>query len=98
MNIPFFGLVLQCVFILSISILNFARVYVMEHFSIYPVAFFELFLGVASFICGLLGLIKKVNIGLSSLVIVMGLLICFFFVFAYLLGEAGTPPPIRWFY
>lgn len=98
MSIPFFGLILQIIFFLSISIFNFVRVYVIEHFSVYPVAFFELFLGILSFICGLLGLIKKANIGLSIMVMLFGMLICFFFVFVYLLGEAGIEPPIRWFY
>jgi len=70
----------------------------MDHYSVYPIAFFELFLGVVSFICGLLGFIKKTSIGLSILVMVLGVLICFFFVFVYLLGEAGMPPAIRWFY
>lgn len=67
----------------------------MEHFSVYPVAFFELLLGMVSLICGLLGLIKKANIRLSIFVLVVGLLISFYFVVIYLLPESGIPPAIR---
>lgn len=70
----------------------------MENFSVYPVALFELLLGVVSLICGIIGIVKKANIGLSIIVIFIGIFICFYFVFIYLLGEAGSPPPIRWFY
>ncbi|MDQ0225708.1 phosphoglycerol transferase MdoB-like AlkP superfamily enzyme [Metabacillus niabensis] len=98
MNFSFIGLILQIIFFLFISVFNSARVYIIEHFSVYPIAFFELFLGVASLVCGLLGLIKKENIVLSIFVLVLGFLISFYFVFVYLLPEAGTPPVIRWFY
>ncbi|PAD69809.1 hypothetical protein CHH83_07250 [Bacillus sp. 7586-K] len=98
MNFSFIGLILQIIFFLFISVFNSARVYIIEHFSVYPIAFFELFLGVASLVCGLLGLIKKENIVLSIFVLILGFLISFYFVFVYLLPEAGTPPVIRWFY
>ncbi len=71
----------------------------MEHFSVYPVAFFELFLGLAtSFVCGIYGIIKRVNPLLSILVSLLGVLICLYFVIVYLLPEAGIPPAIPWFY
>ncbi|MCE4050767.1 MULTISPECIES: hypothetical protein [Bacillaceae] len=98
MKISFLGLLLQIVFVLLITMFNHVRVFVMEQYSIYHVALFELFIGLGSFICGIIGLVKKENIMLSFFVMGFGLLICIYFVFIYLLGEAGNPPPIRWLY
>ncbi|MFJ7976780.1 hypothetical protein JNUCC23_10355 [Peribacillus sp. JNUCC 23] len=99
MSIPVRGLILQALFILVISIFNNIRIFVMEHFSVYPVVFFELFLGLAtSFVCGIYGIIKRVNPLLSILVSLLGVLICLYFVIVYLLPEAGIPPAIPWFY
>ncbi|WHY93131.1 hypothetical protein QNK12_06490 [Neobacillus cucumis] len=98
MKLLYLGLTLQTIFLFWIILLNSVRVYFMEHYTVYSVAFFELFLGVASFICGIIGLIKKANMGLSIMVMVFGVLICFFFVFIYLLSEAGIPPAIPWLY
>ncbi|MFS0667203.1 hypothetical protein AB1L12_04635 [Peribacillus frigoritolerans] len=98
MKLVHLALVLQVIYILLMTFFNFVRIYVMDHYSVYLVAFFELFLGIASFICGLLGAIKKESIGLSIIIMIFGLFICVFFVFIYLLGEAGIPPAIPWFY
>lgn len=95
---PFLGLILQIIYLLLITIFNFARVQVMELFSVYPIAFIELFIGTASFICGLIGFIKKANMILSFFVMALGIMIIFLFVFMYLLPEAGSPPPIPLFY
>jgi len=92
------GLIFQLIFVLTITIFNPVRVYVMNHYSVYPVALCELFIGLISLICGVMGLIKKETTGLSNFVLIFGLLICFYFVFLYLLGEAGNPPAIPWFY
>ncbi|RDW17676.1 hypothetical protein CWR45_10035 [Oceanobacillus chungangensis] len=70
---------------LCITIFNFIRIYVIEHLNVYPVAFFELFLGLASFVCGIYGILKRVNLLNSILVSLLGVLICVFFVFVYLL-------------
>ena len=70
----------------------------MEQFNIYPVAFFELFLGLASFVCGIYGILKRVNPLISVFVSLFGVLICVFFVLVYLLPEAGIPPVIPWLY
>jgi hypothetical protein len=83
---------------LSISVFNFIRIFVMEQFNVYPVAFFELFLGFASFSCGIYGILKRVNPIISVYVSLFGVLICLFFVFVYLLPEAGIPPVIPWLY
>jgi hypothetical protein len=96
MEIPFWGLALQIIFVLSITIFNCVRVIIIEHYSVYPVALFEVFIGVTSTLCGMYGIIKKMKPFLSLFIIFFGLLICFFFVFVYLLPEAGTPPPIPW--
>jgi len=85
-------------FMLFISVFNFIRIFVMEQFSVYPVAFFELFLGLASFVCGIYGILKRVNPLISVFVSLFGVLICVFFVFVYLLPEAGIPPVIPWLY
>ena len=69
----------------------------MEQFNVYPVAFFELFLGLASFGCGIYGILKRVNPLISVFVSLFGVLI-FNFVFVYLLPEAGIPPAIPWLY
>ncbi|WP_028391054.1 hypothetical protein [Bacillus cihuensis] len=98
MSIPVWGLILQVLFILVISIFNNIRIFVLEHFSVYPVALFELFLGLVSFVCGIYGIIKRVNPLLSILVSLFGVLICLYFVIVYLLPEAGIPPAIPWFY
>ncbi|MFI8495001.1 hypothetical protein ACIGC1_19165 [Peribacillus butanolivorans] len=98
MKIPFWGLALQIIFVLSITIFNSFRVIIMEHYSVYPVALFELFIGVISILSGMYGIIKKIKPFLSLFIIIFGLLICFFFTFVYLLLEAGTPPPIPWLY
>lgn len=98
MSIPYWGLVFQITFILSITIFNFLRVYIMEHYSVYPVALTELFIGVISTLFGVYGILKKINPLLSLFIICFGLLICFFFIFVYLLPEAATPPPIPWLY
>lgn len=92
------GLIFQLIFVFTITIFNPIRVYVMNQYSVYPVALFELLLGVISLICALVGLIKKEVIGLSLFVFLFSLLICFYFVFVYLLGEAGNPPEIPWLY
>ncbi|WP_242485285.1 hypothetical protein [Peribacillus sp. TH27] len=91
MKIPYWGLALQIIFVLSITIFNSFRVIIMEHYSVYPVALFELFIGVISILCGMYGIIKKIKPFLSLFIIIFGLLICFFFTFVYLLPEAGTP-------
>lgn len=93
-----FGLILQLIYVLSITVFNFVRIQVMEQFSLYPIAFFELFIGAASFICGLIALKKQANRILSFFVMALGILITFLFVFIYLLPEAGMPPPIPLFY
>ena len=98
MSVLYIGLMLQVIFILLITILNFARVFIIEIYSVYPVAIFELFLGIASFLCGLYGLIRLIKPKLSIFITLCGLLICFFFVFVYLLPEAGIPPEIPWLY
>jgi hypothetical protein len=95
LSIPVLGLILQVLFMLSISVFNFIRIFVMEQFNVYPVAFFELFLGLASFVCGIYGILKRVNSLISVLVSLFGVLI---FVFVYLLPEAGIPPVIPWLY
>ncbi|KMY50148.1 hypothetical protein [Peribacillus loiseleuriae] len=98
MSIPVWGLILQVLFISVISIFNNIRISIMEHLFVYPVAFFELFLGLASFVSGIYGIIKRVKPLLSILVSFFGVLICLYFVFVYLLPEAGIPPVIPWFY
>ncbi|PGT15369.1 hypothetical protein COC96_19795 [Bacillus cereus] len=98
MNIPFLGLILQIIFFLSMTLFSFVRVYFLDNFSVYPVALVDLFIGLTSFICGLYGVIKKIKPFLSLFVIISGLFICFFFIFVYLLPEAGTPPAIPWLY
>ncbi|MGG4491009.1 hypothetical protein [Metabacillus idriensis] len=92
------GLALQSVFILLITIFNPLRIAVMEVCSVYPVALFELFLGAVSLICGIYGLSKRNMPAVSVFVAAFGVLICFYFIFVYLLPEAGTPPPIPWLY
>lgn len=98
MKIPYWGLALQIIFVLSITIFNSIRVIIMEHYSVYPIALFELFTGVISILFGVYGIIKKIKPFLSLFIISFGLLICLFYIFVYLLPEAGTPPPIPWLY
>ncbi|AMQ05418.1 MULTISPECIES: hypothetical protein [Sporosarcina] len=98
MSIPVLGLILQVFFMLSISVFNFIRIFVMEQFNVYPVAFFELFLGLASFVSGIYGILKRINPLISIFVSLFGVLICVFFVFVYLVPEAGIPPVIPWLY
>ncbi|MCR8847917.1 hypothetical protein NQ095_05820 [Rossellomorea sp. SC111] len=96
--IPYWGVVLQIIFILSITVFNYIRIIVMHQYSVYPVAFFELSIGLLSVLIGIYGLIKKNKPVLSFFNTSIGLLICFFFYVVYLLPEAGTPPPIPWIY
>ena len=98
MSVPYIGLALQMVFVLFITVFNSWRVFIMDHYSVYPIALFELFLGVLSALLGLYGLIQRYKIKLSILVTGFGVLICLFFVFIYLLPEAGIPPAIPWLY
>jgi hypothetical protein len=98
MEITYLGLFFQIIFFLLITVFNFLRIYIMNHLSVYPVALFELFLGLASFICGIIGLIKKTKISFSIIIMLFGIVICVYFVFVYLLGEAGIPPAIPWLY
>ncbi|MCR6107858.1 hypothetical protein HXA34_16340 [Salipaludibacillus agaradhaerens] len=96
MSFIIIGLGLQIIFILLITLFNFLRVFVIDNYSVYPIALFELFIGVVSLFCGLYSLIKFKRPLLSVFVILFGLFICFFFIFIYLLPEAGTPPVIPW--
>lgn len=98
MSIPFWGLLLQTVFILSITIFSFIRSFVFDNYTVYILAFFDLFIGLASALCGLYGLISETRQLLSLIILLFGLLICFFFIVAYLLPEAGMPPAIPWLY
>lgn len=100
MKIPFWGLVFQLIFILLITLFNFVRVFIIEHYSVYPIALFELFLGIGSIFCGVYGIIKKVKPFLSIFIIIFGLLICLFFVVIYLIPEMGVgePAAIPWLY
>jgi hypothetical protein len=98
MKVPYWGLVLQIFFVLFITLFNSLRVMVMEHYSVYPVALIELFIGVLSTLMGLYGMVKKIKPFLSSCIFSFGLFICFFFFVVYLLPEAGTLPPIPWLY
>lgn len=98
MSVPYIGLALQMIFVLSITAFNSWRVSIMDHYSVYPIALFELSLGVLSALLGVYGLIQRDKIKLSVLVTGFGILICLFFVFIYLLPEAGTPPAIPWLY
>ena len=98
MSVPYIGLALQMVFVLFITVFNSWRVSIMDHYSVYPIALFELSLGVLSALLGLYGLIQRDKIKISVLVTGFGVLICLFFVFIYLLPEAGTPPAIPWLY
>lgn len=92
------GLGLQILYLLILTVFNFVRVFIIENYSVYPMALFELTIGVVSFFCGLYSFIK-VNRGLLSLFVTLfGLFICFFFIFIYLLPEAGIPPAIPWLY
>lgn len=92
------GLRLQIIFILFITIFNVGRVFIIEKYSVYPIALFELSIGIVSFFCGLYSLIKCNKPILSLFVTVFGLFICIFFVYIYLLPEAGIPPAIPWLY
>ena len=98
MKIPIWGLTLQMIFVLFITISNPIRVFIIESYSVYPVALFELSLGVISMLCGIYGIFKKNMTLLSLFIIYFGLLICMFFVFIYLFGEGGMgqPPAIPW--
>ena len=98
MSIPYTGLALQIVFVLFITVFDSWRAFIINHYSVYPPALFELSLGLLSTFLGLYGLIKRDKIKLSLFVTGFGVLICLFFVFIYLLPEAGTPPAIPWLY
>ncbi|MBM6602436.1 hypothetical protein [Priestia megaterium] len=98
MSIPYTGLALQIVFVLFITVFDSWRAFIINHYSVYPPALFELSLGLLSTFLGLYGLIKGHIITFSLLVILFGILICLFFVFVYLLPEAGIPPAIPWLY
>ncbi|WLR59224.1 hypothetical protein [Guptibacillus hwajinpoensis] len=96
MSIPSVGLFLQLFLVLFVTSLNGLRTSLMNHFSIYPVAFMELTIGLISLCFGLYGLIQSKTSTLSWIVVIIGAMTCFLFVFVYLLPEAGTPPLIRW--
>ncbi|MEH7348500.1 hypothetical protein [Gottfriedia acidiceleris] len=98
MKVPVWGLILQLLFILFNTVFNFLRIFVMDHYSVYPVALFELSLGLSSVFCGIVGIWKREKPLLSVFVILFGILICCDFVFIYLLFEAGIPPAIPWLY
>ncbi|MDC0705462.1 MULTISPECIES: hypothetical protein [Priestia] len=98
MSIPYAGLALQIVFVLFITVFDSWRASIINHYSVYPPALFELSLGILSTLLGLYGFIKRDKITLSLLVTAFGILICLFFIFIYLLPEAGIPPAIPWLY
>ncbi|UCZ53440.1 hypothetical protein LGQ02_01165 [Bacillus shivajii] len=98
MKVLYVGITFQFIFMLLMTFLNFARIYIIEHYSVYPIALFELFLGIASIVCGVYALMKRVKPILSFFVVMFGFFICFMFVFMYLLPEAGIPPAIPWLY
>jgi hypothetical protein len=92
------GIVFQLLFVLLLTVGNFVRIFIIDHYSVYPIAFFELFLGIGSLSCGVYGLIKTEKPILSLWLICFGLLICVFFIVVYLLPEGDIPPEITWFY
>jgi len=98
MSVPYAGLALQIVFVLFITVFDSWRASIINYYSVYPPALFELSLGILSTLLGLYGLIKRDKITLSLLVTGFGVLICLFFLFIYLLPEAGIPPAIPWLY
>ncbi|MGQ3381104.1 hypothetical protein ACT6P6_23960 [Priestia endophytica] len=98
MDTSYIGLTIQIIFVLFITLFNSFRIYIFNHYSVYPPALFELSLGIISMLLGGYGLIKRKNVTLSSFVILFGILICLYFVFVYLLPEAGIPPEIPWLY
>lgn len=98
MKIPYVGIGLQFIYLALLLFFNDIRIMIMEQYSVYPIALFELMLGVVSFLLGVYGVVKKINLSLSVLVSFLGIIICFLFVFMYLLPEAGIPPAIPWFY
>lgn len=98
MDTSYIGVTLQIIFVLFITLFNSFRIYIFNHYFVYPPALFELSLGIISMLLGGYGLIKRKNVTLSSFVILFGVLICLYFVFVYLLPEAGIPPEIPWLY
>ncbi|MFK3959861.1 hypothetical protein [Guptibacillus hwajinpoensis] len=90
------GLFLQLFLLLFVTMLNGLRTSLINHFSIYPVALMELTIGVISLCFGVYGLIQSKNSALSWIIVIIGGLTCFLFIFVYLLPEAGTPPLIPW--
>ncbi|MCY8234249.1 hypothetical protein [Priestia endophytica] len=98
MATSYIGLTLQIIFVLFITLFNSFRIHIYNHYSVYPSALFELSLGIISMLLGGYGLIKRENVMLSSFVTLFGILICLYFVFVYLLPEAGIPPEIPWLY
>ncbi|WP_019392803.1 hypothetical protein [Priestia filamentosa] len=98
MDTSYIGLTLQIIFVLFITLLNSFRIYILNYYSVYPPAIFELSLGIISMLLGVHGLIKRKKVMISSLVILFGILICLYFMFVYLLPEAGIPPEIPWLY
>ncbi|RAS81326.1 hypothetical protein [Priestia endophytica] len=98
MATSYIGFILQIIFVLFITLFNSLRIYLFEHYSVYPPALFELLLGILSILLAGYGLIKREKVLLSSFVLLFGIFIGLYFVFVYLLPEAGIPPEIPWLY